>query len=442
MNEFQGFVSIPALADNTPKSIGRFGELSTYASTFSREKRNFVRDTAPDVEVISFLIRDELLQVVSPTTNFVTQIVELSQFIYNLYKQSNIPTNSNKNAFLNTVRQQYPQFTNITVGELVAGTSPSKNMPDFIQFEGKDGTKDYKVKLWFSDSRFRIQYKDYSIIVIPPVQDIDDLNTGVESIGNVLSQYRSGQIVSRIQNITQEYPQTSLQNVTLKWHDPGNANNTRDTDWSLVIYGQAGIDSDAIKNAIRDYISGNTANNNWGTIYPELYSENEFIFIPFWDNMAFPDNAMDTGIYSSLLTYGNILSKFTKNIPIAYSGVNNLVTYLGNNLIVSSTVYRNLMFGVVGNPNNEGSVFSLRDKYLDYMAVPTLPNHTDFSRMSKTTQEFVLKMNRGFEIARMLSPADNIPDGYGRVVRSEKHYVTFDIHGHTFLILTKNSYVG
>lgn len=438
MNQLKAFMSIPALADNTPGAVGRFGELSTYASTFSREKRNWVRGTAPDVELITLSILDEMNQVATPNTTYMTSLVELGQFIYNQYISGSIPTNANKNAFINAIRQEFPQFTEIVIGQLLSGNQPSRNMPDYISFKCTDGKNQYLNKIWFSDSHLRTQYEDYTIIIIPPVQDIDDLNTGIESVGNVLAQYTAAQTIQRVQNVVGQHPQSSLMTLTLTWHDPSNINNTRKTDWSMVVYGQAGVDADAIKNAIREYIGNNSANNNWNTIYPELYSDNEFIVIPFWNNLAFPDNAMDTGIYSSTLTYGSILSTVEPRLPNSYKTLTSLSTYMHNNLAVMQSVYRSLMLAVMGNPNNAGGVTHISHKYKDYSAIAT--TSPDFARMTTMTQEFVLSLNKALEVARTSQPTDPIPNGYTRAVRNNRYYITFESHGHTFMVLTKYSH--
>ena len=57
----KGFYSMPALADNGANGVvARFGELSAHSRTFTRDEKNFVNPSYPNIELVTFKLASSL----------------------------------------------------------------------------------------------------------------------------------------------------------------------------------------------------------------------------------------------------------------------------------------------------------------------------------------------------------------------------------------------
>ena len=116
----------------------------------------------------------------------------------------------------------------------------------------------------------------------------------------------------------------------------GNDNGT------LIIYGAAGNDADAIKNAIREYISTHSALPNWSTLYPTLYADNEFTIIPMWGDVAVAPTTLDPTLYASAIRVGKLITVAAAMIPGTYAQSVVISSYLNAQLYIASAFFRSL----------------------------------------------------------------------------------------------------
>ncbi len=435
----KGFFSMPGLADNTNNSaVARFGELSTHCKTFTRDEKNFVNPAYPNVELVSFKLVDENGAPTTPSTAFITKLLAIGNWLYTQHTTGNIPTNANKEAFINSIIAEHSGITNVEIGQIVNGITTSRNLIDYISLSLNDNDKKYNVKIWCSDSKFREQYEDNIIFTIPCVNVIDDLHTNVTALSNLLSEITPAVVLAKANAIAGNLPYTKLVTLALTWHDPENSAVTYKTDWYFVVHGDTGLDEDNLKNAAREYISQNSSKTNWDKVYPELYSENEFIIVPLWNNMALPDGAANVGLYSSMSNFGELGDIAKARIPTGYAQITNINTFVNKYLRVLSVYYRGMQILALGNPSNSGSYFDLRDKFPDYTAVN--PTDVDFSRMEPLTREFIVTLGKALEYARTMSTNSVPPAGFNKITRGTRYYLTFNVQGHYFLVLLKASY--
>jgi hypothetical protein len=437
----KGFMSMPSLANDAKQEIADFGELSTYTQTFTRDIRNYAMTAQPDVELFVFKSIDEMENRTNPSVSFRTNLLAFGQWVFNQYQSSAIPPERNKSAFVNSIRTQFPAMTAVTVGELlVSSTDAGKNCPDYVQFNMLDGIYQYSCKLWFSDSAMRRQYEDYEIFIIPPVPDISQLINSKPNVYQLLTEQSVDLLLSRITAIAGDLPYTALHPYPLTWHDPDDTNATLATTWTAVIYGAAGFDTEAIKEKIREYIADHSDYDKWNEIYPDLYIETEFAFFPMWDKYALDENALQVGLYSSLIKQSYMRTIVKQFLPAGYTQSGKTVDQiLDEGLYGGVASYRSLAFGNIGNPNNKDGNTDLQDLYPDInLAIDSLDN--DFGRMSLISQEFSLKLNAALNVAREYSPNEPIEAGYSRVVRRSMYFVSFKYNDYDYIILSKYSF--
>ena len=284
------------------------------------------------------------------------------------------------------------------------------------------------------------QYEHYEIFVIPPVPDINQLINSKPNVWALLQQQTSDFLINRMQAIIGQNPQTVLHSYPLTWHDPEDFNATIPTKWTIVIYGAAGNDDEAIKEKIKEYIEDHSDYEKWPEIYPELYTETEFAFFPMWNKLALDGNALQIGIYSPLASIKDIKAMTKTFLPSGYqkSGMTT-DQFIEANLFAGTANYRTIAFGNVGNPNNKDGKVNLQDLYPDVnLALSTTDN--DFGRMSLVTQEFCTKFHEALDVAREYNPGEPLDPQYTRMTRRGHYFVAFKYNEFVYTFLTKYSY--
>lgn len=450
MNIVQGFIRIPEISDNANGVVGPFGELSPTSWTFSRTIKNYANGTkAPSVEFVAFKAVDASNNSIDVPTFISETVLKLGQWIYTQAIKPAIPSNQQLLSFTQAITDEFSNLTNtyglpaamtnVEVGEILDMPIAGQRMPDYVAFQLKDDTKDYNIKVWFNDRRFSLQYPYYEMVVLPPVGYVDALNGTTADVSNLLNGITKTQIVNQITAVTRDYPATYIYSINLQWHNPNNPTSTLETEWFVVIYGQAGVDRDVVKDSIRTYIAEHSGVTNWTSIYPDLYAESEFIIIPFWSEVATVANGYDEGLYRSAVPKYRMEEIENKQIPSSYNTVTDFVAYKRQHLVTCSTNYRSILFYALGNPNNSGGKFSLLHLYPDYMDIPT--TSPDFNRLSTKTQGFAIKLNEALHVAREYSRTKPIPTGYALSTKSNREYIGFDYDGFTFYILTMTGFM-
>lgn len=450
MNIIQGFIKIPMLADNIPQAIAPFGELSPISTTFTRDMRNFALPTEyPAVEFVSFKTVDINSNPLVVTPVISRLCIAVGSWVFTQSQDKQIPTNNEKTNFVQSITAEFAAVINsyglaapiqaVEVGNIYDTTTPGVRFPDYVAFKFNDDVKPYSIKLWFSDEKFQVQYNNYEIVVLPPVGAIDSLNATTAQVSTLLTTLTKTQIINQINVVTNENPATTIYPIRLRWHNPVNKTSTLDTEWLAVIYGKAGIDNDAVKDAIRTYISNNSSNTNWTSIYPDLYAESEFVIVPFWDQLSTPDNGYDEGLYRTAINSDNLKRIETQKIPASYNTVTDFEDYKKNNLVVASSSYRAIMFYSLGNPNNTGATFNLLQVFPDYMDIST--SSADFSRLNLKTQNFVIMLTEALHKAREYNQNKGVPSGYSMSIKGNREYLGFDYEGFTYYVQTRLGYL-
>lgn len=437
---FNAFVSIPELANNLVGQIAKFGELSVPAKTYTKEIRNYADSkTFPGIELVTLSVLDNnerTLQLVND--KIPSKALAVANFLYTQYTNKRIPL---PNALPNLVKMigtEFDDIRRIEIGEIINGEKTGERWIDFIRYDFVADNEEWRTTLWFSDEKFRQQYPLFNIVVIPPLGDVLRLNDKPATVVEALSSVGVEYTVNRIADITRQYKATTYSVHNAVWHDPNGSKTTLDTKWTVVIYGQQGIDQDMIKDAIREYLGAHGQGVDWPTIFPDLYSENEFIIIPYWGQLATPTEGYDDGLYSSITGLKTIKDKNAIIIPKSYGNGPVRDKHLNDNFELIGTTYRGMNIGIIGNPNNRANILRFSQIFPDYMSIPT--DKSDFTRMTDKTQRFVLQMLETLEICRDYKSGTILPASYSRAIKGNREYVGFEFEGYDYYILTRIGY--
>lgn len=440
MNIIQGFVGIPSLVNNATGQIAPFGELSQHSMSFTRDFRTYSdKELYPHTEVHTLTAIDEHSSPMVIPKTVIDRFLTIANWIYLQYNSSAIPMNRAKDTLEQAIVTEFPYVRKVSIGELLSTAIPSKRLPDRLSFETEDAGDVYQITLWFSDARFRTQYRYFHIEVIPPVDDINRLIGELADVAVNLNSVKVQAITNRINQYNTQHKVTSILTMPLTWQDPKNIKGKLNTEWTLIIHGNAGSDTDAMKAAIRDYLENKSNYERWMDLFPGLYSANEFILIPFWGNLASISPTYDDGQYTTMTSLSQIQEHRNKYIPNTYRYGQNSEIFLNEHTVVGSVFYRTMIFMAIGNPANKDEAYNFMGRFRDYQAVST--ESVDFARMSINTQNFVLKLNEVMNLARIYDPNKGLPSGLTLANKGAREYLGFDFDGFTYFVLTRLGYL-
>ena len=437
MNSIQGFFTIPALYNNTADTVAKFGELSPKSATFSRDPRKYTKSDS-NVDLNTFRIVNELGQSRTIPIAVSNRIVNLGKWLYQQYELSQVPTQIQATLFAQSIATEH-NITNVTLGTISSGTTATKRLPAWIRFNMTETGEDFDVKIWLENAKFFVEYEYKEIFAVAPTPSLSDLQQDLVQLTNVLASGSSLINYADVESqITAVYPKTETVRFPLTWHQPSDPQITRETTWLLIVYGNAGTDNDAIKEAIREYIQNGSSETNWPTIYPELYAENEFSVIPLWNKEAAPPTGGLETIYSPTATMEEIRVLSKQKLPGSYvSNTTTGVSFIANNARFVPTNYRQLGTIICGSPSNTGGITDIRQVFPDLTTISS--TSPDYSRMEANTRGLLEQLLEALDVAFSYTITSSIPSGFTRVIRGGRTYISFNYLGYQYLVMTKMS---
>lgn len=429
MYVIKAFGTHSAFADNTVGVTNPIGEISTYSLTFSKEKGYYAKDSIPAVSLISFksenngtpvvidpTIRDELLSIVQWTFN---KSINTAGQIYADQFIAEITT-----AFTTTA-------LDFKCGEVI--TNGTKWIPEWVSWKLKSNSDSF-IRIWFSDPSFRAKYDEYEIVVIPPLDVIDDFFKVGSEVQALLEARSMSELIEIAQIARNKHPESVMRTDTYKYLDPLTSSRKLDTLWTTLIYGPMGNNIDSIKDALVDYILANSAHTRaeWTAIFPDIFKRTEFILTPNWGKMAIPNRSNSVGIYSAIsnLTEANALIKqYAPGYSVAH--INTYGSVMGH-------PYKSLSVTSIGSVENRDNLFSLVDVYPDYIMVSSTSQ--DFNRMSEDTREWAAGLFDMLIAAEEMGEFTDVPQGMTRVKRNGLLYVVKSFKNIHYLVTLKANF--
>lgn len=432
MYNLKGFVRLLPLIDNAVDSIAGIGELSDKALTYGKDKGIYTDPTnSPSAEFISFYSANDAgrIDVDSKVAN---TVLKLGQFLLNRGQTGGSVQDPDKLREM-LLGEFQGAIKGLSVGEIIRVNG--QYYPTWISYEDVGFSNHNSVTLWFSDTAFRDQYNQYEIEVIPPITNIDDFFMDPLMVKRSLEQTSMTDKINAINMVSKTYPSTHLTGKDYDYHDPQDKSWTLKTTWVVVIWGNAGFNQDAIKNAIQNYILTHSTKtrDQWATLFPDLFLNTEFIIVPFFNKYAIPNKEIQGGIYSPTLYPDTDILLVKKLVK----GAKYTPAWVGQNTEYSHNSYKSLGFAVVGHPDNRDGIVRFFDKFRDYLVVTN--DSPDFNRMSARTQAFCGLFSKALKLAEMTGESGNTDINFPRIPREGVIYVSFVHENVTYLVANKAS---
>lgn len=430
MHKIKGFISIKALVNNSVGVISPLGEASTYSSTYTKEKGEYSNPAVPGFSLIttsSFETIDGVMPVSNEAAN---HIIAVAKWVYDFSTER--AGTYNTIDLLNDLITAFPNVVTNPVSGTVS-TNGDIWMPESLQWRNTV-LGDYDIKVWFSDSAFRQQYDEYEILVVPPIDSLDNFFLSPNDLRLLLEARTPTQWMDKVALVKNKNPETVIRAETYDYVNVNIPNLRLPTDWYIVIYGEAGDNVDAVKDAIIAHILANSTHTRaeWEAILPDLFKSTEFVILPRWDKYAIPNMNVQAGIYSPIVNPVECIS-FAKNKIPEYP-----VLHVESKLRITTHPYRSVALLTVGGPENRDGKNLLTDHFPDYITVGT--QSLDFARMAQDTQDWLDLLERLLIVAENMTPYSDVPLNVRKMRRGNMLYVVARFKNVQYLVAAKVNY--
>lgn len=431
MYQFKGFASLSSLASNTADAVAPIGELGATSATFAKDVKLYASPTT-EVVLHGFSSKSSLSGKITAPDLIVRKATSICDWVET--RQKAILAGETTQDFRQALIQQFGSTcSSITCGDAVIASN-GHPYPTWVTWKSLDYVADDNLNtVWFSDEFFRRQYDEYEIVVVPPLSNVETFFGTYSDATAVLNARTYAQLFGDITTARSGYPETILTSQEFDFINPLNVTVAYPTNWTFLIYGPRGNDSDAIKSALISYIQSKSARNLnlWRTIFPDIFRSTEFVMIPKWNQYAISEMSLQAGIYSPMLNLKDELV-YLKRIIADYpaSHVEQYATAMGY-------PYRSMVMSVVGNPDNRGNKYKLTDFFPDLISVTS--TSLDFNRMSSLTQGFLSRLAELVYLAETATLYSDIPTMFKKTTRSGILYLSMNYNNISFLVSTKKT---
>ena len=438
MRSIKAFYRLSSLANNNPGVVATFGEIETQSLTFTTEDRNYKYSTYPNTELVTLQVVDDLQQPVVTTEALMRRITAVGEWLYEQHIKGTIPADALREQIYASLRVEFADLQWISVGELVRSAENSFFMPTYVEFIATDSSYEYHVKVWLSNKKLQEEYEPYTLYIIPPVDNLNQFINNTVTVAGILSGFTPKKMLQKYNAIRKDNPETRLDMFDLTWHDPEDSSSRIETSWGYIAYGVGATSLDNIKTGIRDYLAGNSQYEDWPSVFPSLYEENDFTLVPLWDNISVRETQVDQNLYASYSSIKELTAIAKRSTPTSYGTAASIEKHIAENLEIFSTFYRGMMFISIGNPSNLNRLVKLSTLYPDYSSVPV---SSDFERMEEATRTFAERLAICLEAAHTYREGDTVPSGYYRLNRNSKTYIAFLFNNYQYMVMTRDSYM-
>ena len=430
MKTIKGFVTISQLIDNNINTISPLGEISTQALTYSKNKGEYLNIDVPGYSFISFTCKDVNTGVESSvSSNQVNQIIEMASQAF-VYCSTNIrPYNSED--FRDTLLSNLiGHVSDIEFGAFVE--NDDFGLPEWLSWKNVDSGNDI-VKIWLANNSFIEQYDEYSIVVIPPLVNLNSLFGSYSAASSTMQSRTMPQLTDIIQDARNDHPESYLRSFNFLYYNKDNLAQSITTTWTTIIYGKAGDNVDSIKDAIVEYVLDNSTHerDEWEIIFPDIMKRTEFIILPRWDLMSIPNLTLSSGLYSSIVDPAECI-QFAKDNISFYTD-----EFVGTNVNILPYDYKTIMLLIVNGFSNAVGKDKLNLLFPDYLPVPSLD--ADFNKMTPYTRDWSLLISELLIISESATRFTTVPSNYRRVERDGVVYISKLYDNVNYLMAVKSN---
>lgn len=434
MYKLSAFMSMTAMANNTPGANSPIGELSNTSGTSSKEVGKYYNQQYPDVRLLSFSSIDETTDTKVPVDPlYSNKLLQLGQWLFT--KSIDGALSDNKENAQQIITAEFNgDFEILAMGSMV--TNGVYWLPEYLFVKELTSTEDNILRVWFSDPAFKAQYDISELIPVAPISNLDDFHKDRATVLALIDAINATDVINRAQEIANAAPATLRISRDFDWVDKADDTVRAPVPWALVIYGLAGNNEDVIRQTLQDYILANSEypREEWEKIFPDIFRPTEFYLIPAWDRESLPPQQTKGGLYSPTMPLADFASYGRQFIPDADDA------YLGANLVAAATMFKGLIMATAGNPRNRYDLFRFDELWPKYIALTTTGH--DFNRIPPETQNFCLRLIEWLRIAETMSEYSELPTGMSRVERNGKVYLAASIDEVLYLTAVKSNEIN
>ena len=427
--QIKAFLQVEDYVNNVVGQNAMYGELSNYSESFAIEKGYYAKSEYPGQTLTTFTStnNDVKTYVTSP---YLDNIFKVMNYVLN-YSASNMGTQWYPTVLLNMMNQDLAaDGSNFDCGNVE--TDSTRWLPEWVSWKSTLDNGDNTIIVWLKDDSFQNQYDDYEIIVVPPVDNLDNFFNPATQVSQMISALTYDSMIARVQAAKSKQPETIVTSFSCPYHNPLDTTQTVNTTWGLLIYGAAGNDPDAIQTAMIDYILAHSTHpeSDWEIIFPDIFRRTEFLILPSWWKYAIQQRDSIAGIYSPLVNVGADISKVQTWVNSKIDG------YTFPHLAMSTETYthnyRCLNLTVIGGPKNRDDKFLLSDWWSDLLNIAnTTP---DFARMQQATCDFANQLNMAIPFAETWKNGNGIITGLRKVKRNGVYWLCFSANRVNYLV--------
>lgn len=437
----KAFASNNLLALNTKDVVNPIGELSAWAMTYAKDRGIYFREddsTTPNLDTDRLVLHtfttrkdNEYIELTNELRDKILTVVNWT-YTHSVNKAKEIFAHELLNELITQFQTQAADFKSGPITK-----DANIWMPEWLSWRVLGEAEETHVYVWFSDSAFRSGYDDFELTVVPPIKGIDQFFGQQSKVESLLKARTVPIRIQEIQEAKDDKPETILKSLMFPWHNPFDPDKTVETYWDVLIYGEAGDNIDAIKEALKKYILANSTHpeEEWKKVYPDIFKSTEFIILPDWYKYAIPNRVTEAGIYSPNLQVSTIIEKLRE---FASNNEQYPEAHVTRYAEVIAHPYKSLQLTTIGSIENRDNKYQLSKLYPDYIAQQSTSQ--DFNRQLQPTRDWSEKLTQMLIIAEEMTPFSNVPRIFTKLVRDEKLYLVMSLDNINYLVAAKHNY--
>lgn len=427
----KGFARLFNFTNNEIGEDCTFGEVNDYMMTFSKNIGQYSSSNYPNVELLTFSALNDTNQeslVDDTTKEYLLKVIDIiSQGVLSKSIGNNVQ--SVKTLLLTSLGNE---FQLLSIGKII--NYGDYYCPTYIDFKylGSDLTT---TMLWFGQDAFIQQYEDYEHIVVPGISEIDklfgdagDVKQALDAITPLLMNEKEREVIGQrpeTSTVSHQYMVYGLDKKQIGF-----------TYFSIVIYGQYGINTDLERETLIDYIlkHSNHTREEWEIVLPDLFVKTEFRLFPTWNKTGLPNNGVSGAMYRSAIKINDakkILSKYCSDFSDAH---------LNKYGCINTGSYKSIMIVSVGHPDNRHKIYSLDEQWPYYGNIRTTSE--DYGRYDEDTKKFLDALLTMFNIAENMDSMVTLPRNFTKIKRDDLVYVSHTLNNIQYIMLSKKSMLG
>lgn len=427
----KGFARLFNFTNNEIGEDCTFGEVNDYMMTFSKNIGQYSSSNYPNVELLTFSALNDTNKeslVDDITKEYLLKVIDIiSQGVLSKTIGNNVQ--SVKTLLVTSLGNE---FQLLSIGKII--NYGDYYCPTYIDFKYL-GTDLTTTMLWFGQDAFIQQYEDYEHIVVSGISEIDKMFGDAGDVKKALDAITPLVMNEKEREAIGQRPETST--VSHQYMVYGlDKKQIGFTYFSIVIYGQYGINTDLERETLIDYIlkHSNHTREEWEIVLPDLFVKTEFRLFPTWDKTGLPNNGVSGAMYRSAVKINDakkILSKYCSDFSDSH---------LNKYGCINTGSYKSIMIVSVGHPDNRHKIYSLDEQWPYYGNIRTTSE--DYGRYDEDTKKFLDALLTMFNIAENMDSMVTLPRNFTKIKRDDLVYVSHTLNNIQYIMLSKKSMLG